>query len=510
MNTRLVDRYVRKLQRRGRAIAQQTAAIVTLIQKSPADLSSVLGPVLLISQGVARGQVEVLSWVMSDSEFPAQNLDFQGYVAIQTMLWTDLWAALANVSFGARLPSIDSLVAGPPGASAFTPNQRGVAIGVALESLASPAVASGITVAKFWNRTDAGTEALGRLLAMDVMLTRTYDFAPLDEAITVMDELVPIVPDAVALIRAVEATSPGLQEPAATSASAQTVTKGMDLAGLAMIVLGSADLWRSIAAYNSLRYPYISDDPLDQYGDAQGVSMLADTLGSGGETLVLDDALLASILYPDQRILLDDGAGHQELVTVTQLATGASVPITSPNQTYPAGSTVTVYPPTYEVTGRVLRTGDIVMVPVQQSSGTSGVVVLRQAGGDADKLYGTDVEVSAVGRLTITSEGDLAVVSGVPNLSQALRNRYQTEKGSLPYHPQYGFGLEAYLGFRHNSFFNFLAVVEGKQTALRDPRIAKVEDFSAVVEADAITLKFNVVTKSDQQFPASIVTPVRG
>ena len=160
------------------------------------------------------------------------------------------------------------------------------------------------------------------------------------------------------------------------------------------------------------------------------------------------------------------------------------------------------------MTGRVLRTGDLIMIPV--STARAGHALDRSIRTlSAAGLYGDDVALTTQGRFQIL-EGDLQMISGLRNLVQALRHRYATPKGSLVQHPQYGCGLDNYLGLMREPWFDMLVSIEARLTALRDPRIAQVTAMTASATGDTMDVEFSAITTDDEQFPSTRVTvPLR-
>src|SRR5262249_4462138 len=161
-----------------------------------------------------------------------------------------------------------------------------------------------------------------------------------------------------------------------------------------------------IATFNTLRNPYISDNPADQLGNVQGTRVLqvATSIGLSTATLVnVQD------LFRDQRILFDSDLSRQTLTVVsvnrdTQVVTFAE----TFQFAFPTSSVLTVYNPSYDLLGRVLRTGDIVFVLSDDLAGSQGTLLERIGSPDQRRLYGQDLHVLQ-GALTI-AEGDLGLV----------------------------------------------------------------------------------------------------
>lgn len=62
-----------------------------------------------------------------------------------------------------------------------------------------------------------------------------------------------------------------------------------------------------------------------------------------------------------------------------------------------------------------------------------------------DEFMGTDIAFKG-GGMSLTATGDIATISGLENLKQALFNRMITVPGSLKHRPDYGVGVPLFLG----------------------------------------------------------------
>lgn len=94
----------------------------------------------------------------------------------------------------------------------------------------------------------------------------------------------------------------------------------------------------------------------------------------------------------------------------------------------------------------------------------------------------TDLKLGAEGDLAETPTGDLAVLSGVPNVRQALLRRMLCAPGELVWAPRHGGGLVTSLE-RLNSPANRLLMAQlGRANLLQDRRVASAQ---VTVTADA-------------------------
>ena len=144
------------------------------------------------------------------------------------------------------------------------------------------------------------------------------------------------------------------------------------------------------------------------------------------------------------------------------------------------------------VTDRVLLAGGTLKVP---STGAPATGVA-----DAGSLYGQDLLMQS-GRLSATASGDFALVAELPNLCQALENRFGTDPGELVYHPDYGFLGNRLVGLGASSSVNQLLAAKLAQTACSDPRISSCEDTVAVLVGDTITGSTTAITAAGKSLP---------
>lgn len=477
------------------------------------DLSVVLGPSLLMAQGYAKACEATLAYLMQDRDVPLEAgfddlpLDRQGTILALLVSWTQLRGTLSSLAFGHRLPTLNAITAETPEGARYGSNARGVAIASRLEALANVGGLAGLTFETFWSISEAARVALGRLVATDLALTRSYDFDVLGEAEILLREGAPLVPDAATLLKQIEAEKvPAYLEAPAVQANLGTVPDQTSIQTLAQIFLGDMSRWRDLVTYNNLRAPYISSDPLDQLGDRQGSVTVSVDAGIGDTVITVEDV---SQLYLDQRLYFDTGTSTflRTIVAINKTLHQVTLD-TAFTEMVPYTSLVWIYPPSYDVIGRVLEPGGRIMIPVAQLVGGRSARAPEMAEVlDVDRVYGIDVAISVTGGLSAT-EGDLTRAIGIPNVLQALRNRLQVPRGSVAHHPQYGCGLHDFLGRLSTAYAGFFATVESRQTLLRDPRISMIKDLTVTQDRDRLLIEFSGVTKNEEQFPAIIIPVV--
>ena len=127
----------------------------------------------------------------------------------------------------------------------------------------------------------------------------------------------------------------------------------------------------------------------------------------------------------------------------------------------------------------VILTGQQILVPAPTPVVSSTL--------DPDEVFLSDIKLDTNGSI-MTEGGDFAVVSGVANLKQALKNRIETEQGELIYHPEYGSGIRRIVGSVNGPTAELLSAQYAKAAVASDPRIDHVIDTSVSVRGDVVSV----------------------
>lgn len=127
----------------------------------------------------------------------------------------------------------------------------------------------------------------------------------------------------------------------------------------------------------------------------------------------------------------------------------------------------------------VVLTGRQILVPAP-----SPVVTTTT---DPDAVFEKDIRLSSDGQILVEG-GDFAVVSGAANLVQSVKNRVQTERGELIYHPEYGSNVRRMIGVVNGPTAGLLASQYAKSAVQSDPRINRVTNASASVDGDVVSV----------------------
>ncbi len=269
--------------------------------------------------------------------------------------------------------------------------------------------------------------------------------------------------------------------------------------------LGDGTRLLEVVQLNNLRWPYVSDRPLDKYGPAEVTYTLTSPLSLGATTISLS-GVASYLIRPSMIALfieqLPSGVVNSETVVVSKYDGATLTFATATVNSYRAGAYLYIC---MALAGRgvVLGTGDTILIPISQSS-TSQV-----AGADVARLYGTDLLMNrgqsfesagtyvygdGGGYLQLDPvSGDLATVSGFDNLAQALGHRIQTSLGWNAYNPAFGSTVHELLGRAGNAPLIKLYANRLKVELLRDPRVASVQSVDAVFSDTIVTFKISFI-----------------
>lgn len=154
----------------------------------------------------------------------------------------------------------------------------------------------------------------------------------------------------------------------------------------------------------------------------------------------------------------------------------------------------------------VLRPGDRILFPRQGQAGSGSATVGTsnptddQYTGPDDpvtRAYGRDLMLKSefVGRseltdLALSQGGDIASIQGVPNVEQAIRLKFMTERGELAAHPK--FGAKFPIGKKATpSSFNELRI-NTMNTLISDNRIENVKGLRFIAVGDKLAAKVDL------------------
>lgn len=152
----------------------------------------------------------------------------------------------------------------------------------------------------------------------------------------------------------------------------------------------------------------------------------------------------------------------------------------------------------------VLAPGDSILFPTQGRGPTSTIGTQNptnnqyrgpddpvvQAYGRDLLLKSTQVGGAELTDIVLSQSGDLATIQGVPNVEQALKVKFTTERGELPAHPK--FGAKYPLGKKATpASFNELRITT-INTLVSDTRVEDIRDLRFIAVGDKLAVKVDI------------------
>jgi len=269
---------------------------------------------------------------------------------------------------------------------------------------------------------------------------------------------------------------------------------------LAQKLLGDVIQESTLITLNQLRYPFISDNPIDQYARPKGnVFLIGSVTNPTSVTISNPNSVLVN---PNDTVFLlegsANGAGVVKSISGNTITFNAVV-----NGAFDQAAIVTVFANQQNVTTQVLKTGDTLLYPHNPT-------IAAAQPSSYSLLLGTDLQLDDDGFL-LKSNGDIATVSALANLVQAVQMRLQTPLGALMLHPQYGNELFDVMGEAGNSYFKGLAKHYIEECVLQDTRITSVVASNLAFSKDAMTVDLAIVPIGAQDpITQSVSIPITG
>lgn len=144
----------------------------------------------------------------------------------------------------------------------------------------------------------------------------------------------------------------------------------------------------------------------------------------------------------------------------------------------------------------VLRAGSNILIPTPVQNGFSQVPVgkvnkLTSGMSELEKSLGVDFKLDKNFDLVLSSSGDLEIIAGADNMSQAVMLKLSYEPGEVMLYPELGAGIQ--IGKK----FPPIEDIKDRVTnsLLQDSRIQKVADLSLRRESSGLFLTFNLHIK---------------
>lgn len=149
--------------------------------------------------------------------------------------------------------------------------------------------------------------------------------------------------------------------------------------------------------------------------------------------------------------------------------------------------------------------GDEIFLPIQlePSEGTNKEQFILTEDAARDP-YGSDIRVDGTGNLVIQENSDLALISGVENVKQAIDLRLNTEVGSLI--KQSAYGITAQAGFAGTTMAIRYLKLAIRATLIQDPRIQSIDNMIVSIGADTLHISMDIkLVGAEQSLPVSKV-----
>jgi len=264
-----------------------------------------------------------------------------------------------------------------------------------------------------------------------------------------------------------------------------------------------ASLWKLIASYNNLDFPYITSKQ----------DFIKEVKSSGKVRLYVKEPLQSSVIINKGTILYCDENPDKKYLTLSEfifeqgsLNLDIDVECVFPGLwgNVRAGAinmidnqdlvslNMKVYNALAFVNGyiyNVKKTGEILLIPDIDGLSTQNYFVGQD---NIDIIGGEDLFLDN-GDLNTNMYGDLSSSVGSENIANSLKHRLETEKGELIYHPEYGCNLSNVIGITDtNVNKKEMVILEIKETLFQDDRINKVDISEVVILQDKIFVECNI------------------
>ena len=186
-------------------------------------------------------------------------------------------------------------------------------------------------------------------------------------------------------------------------------------------------------------------------------------------------------IYPDYVLNIQNGDSSGTFTVKSVNYVNQTVTVLEENGFFPANSTVLIFDTETQL--HHIEAGMELKIPAAGNNGTSNTVQ------SDTELYGTDLQLDQEGFLVIGGSGDMATVSGLPNLEQAIQQRIACPYGYMEEHPDYGCGLEAMMGEKGTPVFETAAQATVVDALTHDPRISRVSKIQTTITEDACSIQ---------------------
>ena len=149
---------------------------------------------------------------------------------------------------------------------------------------------------------------------------------------------------------------------------------------------------------------------------------------------------------------------------------------------------------------RTLGPGDSIAIPSNQGDSAMANVVLGSSTPNAKNpayALGSDFILSSTNDITLSADGDVSLVSGIPNVQQAMFLKLNVHRGELLLHQYYG--LTDLRGYRTTALLAAKASAEFVDTLSSDARVGDIANSKVTINGDILNYSAEVGIKLTNQ-----------
>lgn len=257
--------------------------------------------------------------------------------------------------------------------------------------------------------------------------------------------------------------------------SIHAITTSDTIHSIAVRYYGNAAAWVDVVAQNQLRPPYLGRSLRDTFGQLRGTATLATPTAAGDLTIRLSAAPISLTIGDTVYCERTTATGTQIYTSTITAQDGILIEVADPlGSVFPLGHPIAIYAPA--PLGRVALPGEVLIIDLQSSAVQADPVA----------AYGTDLHADTVGRLLLSDQGDLALVTGGANIAMQIAHRIRVDQGSLALHPTYGNAALAVIGTAPTDYHESIVQAFTAMTIADDPRITSVESVDVVRAGPAL------------------------
>lgn len=219
-------------------------------------------------------------------------------------------------------------------------------------------------------------------------------------------------------------------------------------------------------------------------GQANGTTTLSAEWAAGSSGMTVSTA---KDIYLGFKLYLQGENGSRIYTVKTINYLEKTITVDAPSMKFPAGTEIQIYDT--ESGLYHMQPGSKLKIPVLSTDQT------QNSQTDAE-IFGVDIALDENGKLRIEN-GDMATVSGLDNLEQAIRHRVQSPFGSIMFHQDYGCGVADVIGEKGAAKVRTLTKAAIVEALNNEPRIDSIRNLEMVNVGDTIEFSVQAITISE-------------